>query len=285
MQKFEFVSWEPWPHSVIFGSVHWDEKWGTKAILRFVELLQNGEIQLKKWSLTLVAPANPKAYEQNKRYIDANLNRLFKDEYDNLDQVQNAYEFGLVQKLKPILQQADFFLDLHSMEAAWAPFAFAEKDVLDFATKLWIPYVLHWRGNLYPDVIWWDTENYVNQHWWIGITLEWGSHTDPNTEQNLFQWILNFLVATGQIDKKFFKPLAEQTKVLELVDAYVAQNSYPDFKYLIQPEHFLPIKKGTPVLQDGKKIWQAPFDFVLTMPISAKRVKKGEEVFFVAKEG
>ncbi len=284
MYIYTFETSYPGPTSLILGSVHWNEKWGSQAIIEFVKLLKHNKAKIKKWKVILISHVNEKAFEQQKRFIDYDLNRLFKDDYPNLNEIKDTHEYQLVQKLKPILAKADFMLDLHSMEASWEPFAFAEKKVLSFAKKLGIPHLLRWWWQLYPDVTWWDTENYVNSNWWLAITLEGGSHNDPQTFKNLFQGLLNFLVATWQIEETFFKPLGEESKVLHLVDAYVSKNSYPDFKYLINPSHLKPISKSTPILRDWKNIYKAPYDFTMVMPISETRVKDGREVFFIAKE-
>ncbi len=284
MQIYILESPSPGPTSLILGSVHGNEKWGSQAIERFTKLIQDNKINIKRWKIILIAQVNQKAFEQNKRFVDQDLNRLFKDEYKNLDEVKNSYEYQIAQELKPILAKADFMLDLHSMEASWEPFVFAERQVLSFAKKLGIPYLLWWWGELYPDVTWWDTENYVNQHGGLAITLEGWAHSSPQTFDNLFQSLLNFLVATEQIDSSFFKPLWDKSKVLHLVDAYVAQNSYPDFKYLVEPAHLKFISKDTKILQDGANSYTAPYDFTMIMPISASRVKQGKEAFFMAKE-
>ena len=284
MKIYTFDSKTPGPTSLILGSVHWNEKWGSEAIKKFVDLLNNKKVQIKKWKVILISQVNQQAFEQNKRFVDQDLNRLFKDEYKNLNEINDSYEYQIAQELKPILAQADFMLDLHSMEASWEPFAFAEKQVLPFAKKLGIPYLLRWWWELYPDVTWWDTENYVNQHGGLAITLEGWAHSSPQTFDNLFQGLLNFLVASEQIDTSFFKPLWDKSKILHLVDAYVAQNSYPDFKYLIEPAHLKFISKDTKILQDGANFYTAPYNFTMIMPISASRIKQGKEAFFMAKE-
>src|SRR3989338_1050916 len=66
------------PRILFFGGIHGNEPCGPRAIKNAIALFENGDIRLKRGSVHFVPIANPRAYRDKKRYIDEDLNRIFR---------------------------------------------------------------------------------------------------------------------------------------------------------------------------------------------------------------
>src|SRR5436190_12954314 len=86
------------PQIVMFAGVHGDEVSGVHAIEKLLFDFFGGMTDLMRGSLTL-ARANEHALSAERRYIEHNLNRLFRDDYGpEIDRA--SYEYGRAQELK-----------------------------------------------------------------------------------------------------------------------------------------------------------------------------------------
>ena len=94
---------KPGPHLTVFAAIHGNETVGVNA---FEELLPNISIDAGE---VCFAIANPLALEVNKRQVNANMNRIFKEELN-----KNVPEFKRAKELKAIMDQSDALLDVHS---------------------------------------------------------------------------------------------------------------------------------------------------------------------------
>ena len=75
------------PTSIILAGVHGDEKCGVEA---FKKLLPN--LQIEKGRVWF-GYGNPRAIEENKRFTEANLNRMFKGDEELSKKDKNSYEY------------------------------------------------------------------------------------------------------------------------------------------------------------------------------------------------
>jgi predicted deacylase len=114
-------SGKPGPHVVITALVHGNELCGPWALLR---LLERGIRPCRgRLSLAFVNtaafdafdPANPKA----SRYLDEDLNRVWSA--TTLDGPGRSRELERAREIRPLVEGADFLLDLHSMQAPTPP--------------------------------------------------------------------------------------------------------------------------------------------------------------------
>ena len=91
------------------GIIHGNEVGSLPTLLALIEDLERGLIKFGgRINITL---GNPEASRQDKRFIDADLNRLFlKDQpHEHID----THEGKRARALMPILDQSDLILDLH----------------------------------------------------------------------------------------------------------------------------------------------------------------------------
>jgi hypothetical protein len=102
---------------------------------------------LKRGTLTPIR-ANEQALAAEQRYVKLNMNRLFRDRYDDgVD--RTCYEFR-TQQLKPLLETCDYFLDFHSAPSAHEPFLVAERKAVESYFKLGIRQLITAGANSLP---------------------------------------------------------------------------------------------------------------------------------------
>jgi uncharacterized protein len=113
-----YAATTPGPRILILGAVHGNERHGTFGIGRVMAEMDSGALALTRGRVTFVPITNPKAYAQNQRNGDRNLNR-------NLRPTSTIVEFEdhVANWLCPIMAEHDALLDLHSFQAPGEPFA------------------------------------------------------------------------------------------------------------------------------------------------------------------
>lgn len=142
---WRFEAAEPGPNVVILGAMHGNEIAGAAVLHRLLK----DRIHPLRGSLTLVF-GNPQAYAcfdaehpYLGRFIDIDINRVWGAElYDLAD---NRVEVARSRALKPIVDGADFLLDLHTMQGKGLPVALVtdKPATMDFASRMTsLPFVL-----------------------------------------------------------------------------------------------------------------------------------------------
>ncbi len=112
IQKKEYHSGNPGKTLLVFGAIHGDEICGPKAIAEVMNEIDSGKIVLKSGKIIFVPVCNPEAFKQNKRFVDVNLNRVFK-KHPN----PTKYEEKLANILCDFMGDADILLDIHSISS------------------------------------------------------------------------------------------------------------------------------------------------------------------------
>ena len=269
------------PNVTVFSWIHWNETSWIIANKILSKKIIEWEIQVTKWKLTLVLEANPYAIQQWSREVNHNMNRLFRD-----NNVWKSNEEKRARQLMKIVRESDYLLDLHSTSWPSIPFAYAEKNALELAQDTWIWHIIFWWNALtnqnWGDVLWGDTENYMNTNWWIWITFESWNHDDPDWVRESYRVLLNFLVQTGMIEKNHFQESQEEKKNIEIISFYKALSN--NFKYSIQANNFNEIRKWTEIAIDNWKPIYAENDMILVMPKAEDVIKKWIEAFFIGKQ-
>ena len=267
------------PRVVLFGGVHGDELSGVHAIEKLFFDLFVGARTLRQGSLTLVR-GNEQALAAERRYLKHNLNRLFREDYGpEIDRA--SYEFYRAQELKILLQNCDFFLDLHSAPIAQEPFMVAEQAAVDFFSKLGIPRIMTGWSKFSSGAIGGDAENYANAHGAKSATLESGSHFEKRSNDVAYQSIVSLLSLLGMIAG------TEQTAALplEIVDVYaVVTKEADDFRYAGKVDNFQFIEKGKSFgFQSGRAITVSE-DSYLLIPMKPEDTRIHEEVCYLGRK-
>lgn len=236
MQKYHIKGINPGKTSLILAGIHGNEKCGIEAFKQIIPALsiQNGEV--------FFVFGNPKAIERNVRFIDENLNRLFKKE--TLSENNQTYERTLVSKLMEYMKQSDALLDVHASNTPDSkPFIIAENNAKDITKNLPIKITVSGFDELEPG----GTDGFMNSLGKIGICVECGYTQDFQSTEVAIETIYAFLESMGHID-------TEQKTTKEQV-SYHMENLYHtktnNFRLTKTFSDFEFLKKGTLIGTDG----------------------------------
>ena len=93
---YQIDSGQAGPKLMISGAVHGNEKAGPTALNKLIDLIESGVVTIDKGSLTIVPVCNPKAFEQDVRFVEYNLNRSMYPRAEN--EIEYYEEFSFVIK-------------------------------------------------------------------------------------------------------------------------------------------------------------------------------------------
>ncbi|MCX8098122.1 MAG: succinylglutamate desuccinylase/aspartoacylase family protein [Casimicrobiaceae bacterium] len=311
MPNMHFVHWvltapRPGPRLIVLGAVHGNERAGTLALKRLAAEFECGERVLKRGRLTLVPITNPKAYAQNTRNGDRNLNRRLRPTALPLE-----FEDHVANWLCALLAEHDGLLDLHSFMAPGEPFALvgseteldgvtpfrhAEREVA-LAQRLgvrrcvdgWLSTyergVARRRARPLPGApaatldaeyaI--GTTEYMRALGGWAITLECGQHEDPRAPEVGYQALLNLLAELEMIEAP--KPVPQPLEGVRLVD--VIDRHDPQDVFVREWKSFDPLRAGEPIARRASgELLTAPADGWIVFP--AKAAQPGSEWYYLA---
>ena len=272
-----FKGKKPGPTVVVMGTIHGNERVGAFVVDMLAEEMPDlnftGEIYL--------IIGNPKAYAHNVRYMDSDLNRLFGPDYDELKKIpvdERNYEQSRALELGPILESADFLLDLHSTIRPSVPFCYCEYNELhlDLAFCMEPKYVVSPEIRL-PDLIS-STDNMVDRHGGIGITFESGWHQDDHADHKVLEKVKIFLQKVGMYDFAV-RPICEGQPHLAIYEQVICETD--DFHF-DNPDvsNFDFLKEGFVLAYDGGEEVRVKKDSYLVFPKTA--LNKGNIACYLA---
>jgi L,D-peptidoglycan transpeptidase YkuD (ErfK/YbiS/YcfS/YnhG family)/predicted deacylase len=287
LESVSFQALEPGPRVIVLGGVHGNEPCGPAGIAKAMHALRSRRLTLEKGSVTFVPVANPKAYRINQRAGDRNLNRALSEKplpLDNEDRVANL--------LCPLLRGHDVLLDLHSFGAAGEPFALvATADEARLAAALSLPLVLHgWMtchrrmGAVYPETAVRlahavGTTEYMRFAGGSAITVECGSHGDPNAATVAYRSIVRTLRHLGLIAgmQASPDPCPELWEIVEAVPAHSPEDRlekpFAAGEAVVMGQQIGRRAIGTPIV--------APFDARIIF--ASRSAPAGEELCFLCR--
>ncbi|MEM7041275.1 MAG: succinylglutamate desuccinylase/aspartoacylase family protein [Pseudomonadota bacterium] len=269
------------PHAVISALVHGNELSGAWAL---ITLLQQG-IKPKRGRLSLAFvnmqafhhfdPRQPKA----SRYLDQDFNRLW--DVHRLDSMERSRELDRARELRPLIESADWLLDLHSMQHEAEPMLLAGVTAkgLGLARAMGYPRLIvvdagHRNGarmrdfGVFADPTRPETAMLVEcgQHWArssIDIAI---------TSCRQFLAAID-LVEPAALDRLGRTPKPAPQQVIEVTDAMTVKSGPFRFLRTVRGIDVIP-KAGTVIAHDGDRPVMTPYDnCVLIMP--SKRLTRG----------
>ncbi|MDD5710900.1 MAG: succinylglutamate desuccinylase/aspartoacylase family protein [Candidatus Colwellbacteria bacterium] len=256
------------PSSVILTGVHGDERCGIDAVERVLPDLkiESGKV----W----VGYGNPQAVEQNVRFAEANLNRMFKPDDTLSKSEKNSYEYGRAQYLKKYLDEVDVLLDIHASFTPNArPFVLCEMNAFEIVKYLPFDLMVTGFDNVEPG----GTDYYMNRMGKIGICVECGYIKDPASTVKAEESIFSFLKARGHITGETKAALISHIHMYQLyitkTDKFSLTKPFGDFE---------PVAQGKIIGKDGNDRVVAPKNSVILFARNCTR--KGEEAFLLGEE-
>ena len=185
---FSILGKSPGKTAVILCAVHGDEICGVRAVEKACK-----NIKIDSGVVHFIV-GNPKALEERKRFIDVNLNRLFRDDKDLSREEKQSHEYKRSREIIPYLLESDVLLDLHSSASSQTKtFAICEEHSFVVAKKLPVEIISSGWDSLEPG----GTDYFMNKQGKIGICVECGNHDDPKAEEVAYGSITSFLKSFG----------------------------------------------------------------------------------------
>lgn len=226
LESVRFHGLKSGPKLLVLGAVHGNETCGPNAIARIIDDCRAGRLLIRRGEVTFVPVTNPKAYRQNSREGDRNLNR---DMYERPQPIDNEDRIG--RRLCALLREHEVLLDVHSFRGEGEPFVFFGPEnnngnlepfrhdaaELALAACLGVPVAIHgWLDNYVKLIAARErlnlprlavTEGYGTTEFMrfagaYGVTLECGRHDDPASVEVGYAAIRNTLAHLGLIDAR-----------------------------------------------------------------------------------
>ncbi len=260
----------PGPVSIILAGVHGDERCGVDALFSVIAEIGNTNIR----GCVYYGVGNPPAIESGKRYIETDLNRVFRDWSLLSFSEQESYEYDRSKFLKMYLDRAEVLLDLHaSFTESSRPFIICETDAEKIVTSLPIDTVVSGFDMVEPG----GTDCYMNSIGKVGICVECGYLGNAHSEQVASQAIMAFLRVRGHISGEVVPKNQAYFRMYSLyttrTDRFVLDKPFADFEE---------IRSGEIIGIDGDKIIRAGKDSVILFARS--RNKTGEEAYLLGEK-
>lgn len=287
-----YTSGQDGPLLFVTGGIHGNEPSGVMALKKVFAELEKTRPKIKG---TIVGVAgNKMALNQNKRYIDEDLNRTWTEENiksGGKETHETKEMFEIIDILKQF-PESDFtkryFLDCHTTSSPSLPYVSVQEvnDNDEWAHKF-PTYII--RG--FSDIITGDIDHYLSRIGMTGFVFEAGQHTDETSVENHEGVIWLALKEACDLDltkisdfpecvDRFAKKNAPPQKTFEIVYRHGLEDS--DI-FEMQPgyENFQKITKGELLAKQNGNEVKSEWDAYIFMPLYQSQ---GNDGFFVVKE-
>jgi len=279
-----FAASEPGPQVLVTALTHGNEICGAIAL----DTLFRAGVRPRRGRLTL-AFNNVAAYREfdprypiASRYVDEDFNRLWHPA--TLDGPRQSIELERARALRPIVDAADFLLDLHSMQHATAPLMLAGllERSCELARRVGIPELImcdagHAAGPRMRDYGGFGDPAAAK----TALLIECGQHWERRAAEVATDVMLRFLIAVGSVIPEDVAALGgpdfdarPRQRVIEVTEAMTITGDRFEFTDNYRGLEVVP-QKGTLIGHDGDREVRTPYDnCVLIMP--SRRLVKGQ---------
>lgn len=266
----EIIGKEDGPTSIILAGVHGNEICGVEIIRKILPTLKIDKGRL------FIGYGNPRAIEIKKRSTEANLNRMFKDDKDLSETEKISYEYKRAQFLKKYLDQAGVLLDVHaSTNPESSSFIICESNAKELFSCFPVDLVVSGFDKEEPG----GTDYYMNKNGKIGICVECGYFSSPESLIVAEKSIMSFLSARKHINTDHLIESKKQSRIhiyrlyYSKTDSFVLDKKFRDFEE---------IKNGQVIGVDGEEKISPDRDSLILFACNSS--KKGEEVFLLGEK-
>jgi len=295
---------EAGPLVVAIGGIHGNEPAGVRALERLFEMLEdeprlNPGFNFKGEFLAL--RGNLEALAQGKRYIDVDLNRIWRPLGPRPEQFATSEDHELHELLAAIetaVEEAPLselvLLDIHTTTATGGIFAITGDDApsLSLAAEMSVPVIKGMLSGLQGTTLHYFRGNHFETTLPVrAISFEAGHHTDPLSVDLALASTINLLRALGCVkdedvstyhDQRLRESAAHLPRLTELAYVHkIANNGSDGFRMNPGYKNFQPVRKGELLATDNNGEITAPLDGYLLMPLYQSQ---GEEGFFVVRD-
>jgi len=276
-----FDSGKSGPHAVITALVHGNELSGAWALIT----LMQQRIKPKRGLLSLAFvnieafkrfdPVHPKA----SRYLDQDLNRLW--DIARLDSMERSRELDRAREIRPLIESADWLLDLHSMQLAAEPLLLAGLTAggLDLAQTMGYPRLVvtdagHRNGARMRDFGAFADASEPQTAMLVECGQHWARSSIDIAITSCRQFLAAIdLVEPALLDRLGRAPKAGPQQVIKVTDTMTVKSGPFRFSRAVRGLDVIS-KAGTVIAFDGDQPVATPYDnCVLIMP--SKRLARG----------
>ena len=272
------------PHVLVTALTHGNEICGAIALDR----LFRANLRPRHGKLTL-AFDNVAAYRSfdrrvptASRFVDEDFNRLWAPA--TLDGLRHSTELARARALRPVVDAADFMLDIHSMQYATAPLMLAGTldRSLALAQRVGIPELImcdagHAAGPRMRDYGGFGDPASPK----TALLIEAGQHWERRAAEVATDVMLRFLIAVGSLSIEDARPLGgsdfdahPRQRTIQVTEAITISGANFEFVEDFRGLEVLP-QKGTLIGRDNGREVLTPYDnCVLIMP--SRRLVKGQ---------
>lgn len=301
----EYQGNEKGPLIICLGAMHGNEPAGIKAIdlvlkLLEVEPIKNPTFSYKGKFIGLLG--NKKAYIENKRFIQRDLNRQFKSDkikhlktvapLDRKDEDNELIEIieTIEKEVKTYQPTQLIILDLHTTSSKGGIFTICQNEVssINLAQALHAPVVLGMLKGLQGTTLHYFIKENMGVDT-IALTFESGQHEEPLSINRAIAGILCCMreigsVKKSDVDNLHEKRLIEDTnalpKITTLVERFPIEEN-DTFKMLPGFQNFDIVNKHQLLATNNNKEVLASHSGRILMPLYQTQ---GEDGFFIVKE-
>jgi predicted deacylase len=272
------------PHVLVTALTHGNEICGALALDRLFRaglLPRQGKLTLAFDNITAYRNFDARVPTAS-RFVDEDFNRLWSPA--TLDGPRQSTELARARALRPVVDAADFLLDIHSMQYATAPLMLAgtlDRSVA-LARRVGIPELImcdagHAAGPRMRDYA--DFGDPASSK--TALLIESGQHWERRAAEVATDVMLRFLVALGTLTREDAQPLAgpdfnalRRQRVIRVTEAVTITGDRFEFVEEFRGLEVVP-RKGTLIGRDNGREVRTPYDdCVLIMP--SRRLAKGQ---------
>lgn len=233
------------PKISILGGIHGDEPSGEQIVKYLDENI--AELDVQNGTLQLII-ANEAALQQNKRYIESDVNRSF-----SIGNPQNREEH-LAQKLAFYLSDSDYVLALHSSQSAPPPFAMysnINQEIKRILNHLPVQYAVN-TGQLG------ERETTLDSKISNAVTLEVGKQHSQQAIETGKEIADQFIQIFDIVDKPPYNMQPEQTDIQHIIaeKELRKEGSNPSVYY----KNFQDVPKNAIIAEDSEITHRATSD-------------------------
>lgn len=270
-----FAADRPGPHVVISALVHGNElcgAWAILSLLRHRIRPNRGRLSLALVNLAAFStfdPSNPKV----SRYLDEDLNRVWTPA--TLDGPRRSVELDRAREIRPLVEDADFLLDIHSMQTSAPPLVLTgvtEKGRRLAAAMAFPAWVVadpgHSNGARMRDFGAFADPASPR----TAVLVECGQHWAKSSIEVAIATCRQFLPVLEVVDPEMLDrlgpppPAAGRQRVVEVTEAVTVADGHFRFAEDFQGLERIP-RAGTVIAYDGGQPVRTPYDdCVLIMP-------------------
>lgn len=274
-----FESASAGPHAVISALTHGNEICGAHALAFLIE----ENIRPLRGRLTL-AFANVAAHAAGQpgrpepvRYLDEDFNRLWSESI--LQGPRQSRELARARALKTVIDNADYLLDLHSMQGpgpALALTGVTEKGERLAVAMGYPEYLIADAGHAAGPRMRDYGDFSLAESAKTALLIECGQHAEPMAKNVAIESALRFLAALGMIAPETLRRLSrhgapEHQRRIAVTDAVTVRDESFIFAARYRCLDVVP-KAGTVIAEDGSHPVRTPYDnCVLVMPAETPR--------------